>query len=106
MLKRTEDIPIILNRKPDTLERLIAQAQEPLPAHEFTLIETFTDLIEEGLARGWICSASLQEAEACVQRLLTTYPGLTVTAVKAAPPFRQEVIDRLCEGLQQAGLPE
>lgn len=61
MLKRTEDLPIALNRELDTFERLIEQAQEPLSDHAFTLTEAFADLIEEGLARGWIYSASLQE---------------------------------------------
>jgi adenylate cyclase len=62
--------------------------------------------INRFLAASYALDGRRQEAEACVQRLLTTYPGLTVTAVKAAPPFSQEVIARLCEGLQQAGLPE
>jgi adenylate cyclase len=58
------------------------------------------------LAASYALSGRQQDAEACVERLLTTYPGLTVTAVRAAPPFSQEVIGRLCEGLRQAGLPE
>jgi len=58
------------------------------------------------LAASYALSGRQQEAEACVERLLTVYPGLTVTAVRTAPPFSQEVIDRLCEGLRQAGLPE
>jgi adenylate cyclase len=62
--------------------------------------------INRFLAASYALDGRRQEAEACVQRLLTTYPGLTETAVKAAPPFSQEVIARLCEGLQQAGLPE
>ncbi|WP_114948325.1 adenylate/guanylate cyclase domain-containing protein [Microvirga calopogonii] len=62
--------------------------------------------INRFLAASYALSGRQQEAEVCVQRLLTTYPGLTVTAVKAAPPFSPEVIDRLCEGLKQAGLPE
>jgi adenylate cyclase len=62
--------------------------------------------INRFLAASYALSGRQQEAETCLQRLLTVYPGLTVTAVRAAPPFSQEVISRLCEGLQQAGLPE
>jgi hypothetical protein len=66
MLKVTEDIPILLNGEPDTFGQLIAQAQEPLPDHAFALTEAVADLIEEGLARGWIYSASLQELVAAM----------------------------------------
>ncbi len=52
MLKITEDRPIILSRELDPFERLIEQVQKPLSPQEFALTETFTDLIEEGLARG------------------------------------------------------
>jgi adenylate cyclase len=62
--------------------------------------------INRFLAASYALSGRLQEAEVCVQRLLTMYPGLTVTAVRAAPPFSKEVIDRLCEGLRKAGLLE
>jgi len=62
--------------------------------------------INRFLAASYALSGRRQEAEACIQRLLAVYPGLTVTAVRAAPPFSQEVIGRLCEGLRRAGLPE
>jgi hypothetical protein len=42
MLKINEDISITLNRELDPFERLIEQAQKPLPPQEFTLTETFT----------------------------------------------------------------
>jgi hypothetical protein len=72
MLKITEDIPISLTRELDTFERLIAQAQEPLPSHEFTLTQAFTDLIEDSLTRGWIYSAALQELVAAMDPRLAT----------------------------------
>ncbi|MGO4523649.1 adenylate/guanylate cyclase domain-containing protein [Microvirga sp. 2MCAF35] len=62
--------------------------------------------INRFLAASYALIGRQQEAEACIQRLLTVYPGLTVAAVRAAPPFNQEVIGRLCEGLRQAGLSE
>ncbi|MBM6593886.1 adenylate/guanylate cyclase domain-containing protein [Microvirga pudoricolor] len=46
------------------------------------------------------------EAQACVRDLLAANPALTVGAVRVAPPFSARVIDNLCEGLRQAGLPE
>ena len=61
MLRITEDIPTCPNRELDTFERLIEQAQKPLPSGEFLLTKIFTNLIEESLTRGWIYSASLQE---------------------------------------------
>jgi adenylate cyclase len=62
--------------------------------------------INRFLAASYALSGHRQEAEGCVQRLLPIYPGLTVTAVRSGPPFGKEVIDRLCDGLRQAGLPE
>ncbi|QRM28522.1 adenylate/guanylate cyclase domain-containing protein [Microvirga sp. VF16] len=62
--------------------------------------------INRFLAASYALDGRQDEAKACVQRLLTTYPGLTVTAVRAAPPFSPEAINRLCEGLRRAGLPE
>jgi adenylate cyclase len=62
--------------------------------------------INRFLAASYALSDQPQEAEVCIQRLLAMYPGLTVTAVRAAPPFSKEVIDRLCAGLRKAGLPE
>src|SRR4051794_38233387 len=73
MLKRIEDIPIILNRELDPFERLIEQAQKPLSPQEFTLTETFTDLIKESLVRGWIYSASLQELVAAMDPRLSGF---------------------------------
>ncbi|EIM28359.1 adenylate/guanylate cyclase domain-containing protein [Microvirga lotononidis] len=62
--------------------------------------------INRFLAASYALIGQRQEAERCVQRLLPIYPDLTVTAVRTGPPFAKEVIDRLCEGLRQAGLPE
>ena len=73
MLKKTEDIPITMNRGLDAFERLIEQAQEPLPSPEFTLTEAFTDLIEESLTRGWIYSAALQELIAAMDPRLAGF---------------------------------
>jgi adenylate cyclase len=62
--------------------------------------------INRFLAASYAFVGNQQEAEACVHRLIAASPGLTVRAVRAAPPFSKEVIDRLCEGLQRAGLQE
>ncbi|MGO4571456.1 adenylate/guanylate cyclase domain-containing protein [Microvirga sp. 2TAF3] len=62
--------------------------------------------INRFLAAAYVFSGNQEQAEACVQKLLVAYPGLTVRAVRAAPPFSKDVIDRLCEGLRRAGLPE
>jgi hypothetical protein len=86
MLKITEDIPIDLSRELDTFERLIAQAQEPLPPQEFTPTESFTDLIEESLTRGWIYSASLQELIAAMDPRLA---GLSIDALAQVFDFEE-----------------
>jgi len=86
MLKRTEDIPITLNRELDTFEQLIEQAQQPLPDHAFTLTETFIDLIEESLTRGWIYSASLQELIAAMDPRLT---GLSIDGLAQVFDFEE-----------------
>jgi hypothetical protein len=86
MLKRTEDIPITLNRELDTFERLIEQAQEPLPSHEFTLTEAFTALLEESLTRGWIYSASLQELIAAMDPRLA---GLSIDSLAQVFDFEE-----------------
>jgi hypothetical protein len=86
MLKKTEDIPITLNRELDTFERLIAQAQKPLPPQEFTLSESFTDLIKESLIRGWIYSASLQELIAAMDPRLA---GLSIDALAQVFDFEE-----------------
>jgi len=61
--------------------------------------------INRFLAASYAFTGNRQQAGACVQRLLAAYPGLTVRAVRTAPPFSKEVIDRLCKGLRRAGLP-
>ena len=73
MLKITEGIPITLNGELDPFERLIEQAQKPLSPQEFTLTQTFMDLIEESLTRGWIYSTSLQELVAAMDPRLAGF---------------------------------
>jgi len=86
MLKRTEDIPITLNRELDPFEQLIAQVQEPLPAHEVTLTDNFIDLIEESLTRGWIYSAALQELLAAMDPRLV---GLSIDGLAQIFDFEE-----------------
>ena len=86
MLKITEDIPICLNGDLDAFEQLIQQAQEPLSSHEFTLTETFTDLIEESLTRGWIYSAALQELVAAMDPRLA---GFSIDALAQVFDFEE-----------------
>jgi hypothetical protein len=86
MLKKTEDIPITLNRELDTFERLIEQVQKPLPSHEFALTETFTNLIEESLVRGWIYSTSLQELVAAMDPRLA---GFSIDALAQVFDFEE-----------------
>src|SRR6478735_706512 len=86
MLKRTEDIPITLNRELDPFEQLIAQVQEPLPSHEVTLTDNFIDLIEESLTRGWIYSAALQELLAAMDPRLA---GLSIDALAQVFDFEE-----------------
>ena len=73
MLRKTEDIPTTLTRELDPLERLIAQVQEPLPSHEFTFTDSFIELVEESLARGWIYSTALQELIAAMDPRLADF---------------------------------
>jgi hypothetical protein len=70
----------------DTFEQLIAQVQEPLPSHEFTLTDSFIDLIEESLARGWIYSANLQELIAAMDPRLA---GFAVDALAQVFDFEE-----------------
>jgi len=86
MLKITEDIPTTLTKEPDTFERLIAQAQEPLSFHPFTLTEAFTDLIEESLTRGWIYSNALQELIAAMDPRLA---GLAIDELAQVFDFEE-----------------
>jgi hypothetical protein len=86
MLKITEDIPITLNRELDPFERLIEQAQKPLSPQEFTLTQTFTDLIEESLTRGWIYSTSLQELVAAMDPRLA---GFSIDALAQVSDFEE-----------------
>jgi hypothetical protein len=86
MLKRTEDIPITLNRELDPFEQLIAQVQEPLPSHEVTLTDNFIDLIEESLTRGWIYSAALQELLAAMDPRLV---GLSIDGLAQIFDFEE-----------------
>ena len=86
MLKRTEDIPITVSTELNPFERLIEQVQQPLPSHESTLTESFTDLIEESLTRGWIYSASLQELIAAMDPRLA---GLPIDALAQVFDFEE-----------------
>ena len=86
MLKINEDIPITLNRELDPFERLIEQAQKPLSPQEFTLTQTFTDLIEESLTRGWIYSTSLQELVAAMDPRLA---GFSIDALAQVFDFEE-----------------
>ena len=86
MLKRIEDIPITVSTELNPFERLIEQVQQPLSSHESTLTESFTDLIEEGLTRGWIYSASLQELIAAMDPRLA---GLPIDALAQVFDFEE-----------------
>jgi hypothetical protein len=86
MLKKTEDIPITLNRELDPFERLIEQAQKPVSPQEFPLTETFTNLIEEGLAEGCIYSTSLQELVAAMDPRLA---GFSIDALAQVSDFEE-----------------
>lgn len=61
--------------------------------------------INRFLAASYALADMQPQAEACVKKLLAAHPGITVGAVRQAPPFHKEIIDRLCEGLAKAGLP-
>jgi adenylate cyclase len=58
------------------------------------------------LAPAYVFSDKQAEAEASVRRLVAVHPEMTVTAVRVAYAFGDEVKDRICEGLRRAGLPE
>ncbi|MBM1174463.1 hypothetical protein [Microvirga arabica] len=80
MLQRTEHIPLEFQGQRDTLERLIEQVQNPLPADNFTLAEAATALIEASLARGWIYSAELRELIAGMDHRLA---GFTIDELRS-----------------------
>jgi hypothetical protein len=65
---------------------LIAQVQEPLPSHEFTLTANFIDLIEESLTTGWIYSAALQELVAAMDLRLA---GLSIDSLAQVFDFEE-----------------
>jgi adenylate cyclase len=46
------------------------------------------------------------EAHQAFQRLIEHYPGLTIGKVRNALPFAAEMVERIADGLRQAGLPE
>lgn len=62
--------------------------------------------INRTLAAAYVFTGQRKEAELSVRRLLDGYPGLTIPAVRSAQAWRPRVLDRLSEGLKQAGLPE
>ncbi len=39
-------------------------------------------------------------------RMLLKYPGLTIAKVRNALPFAADMVERIVDGLRQAGLPE
>jgi adenylate cyclase len=58
------------------------------------------------LAAAYALSGKQAEAESSVRRLLAAYPDMTVRTVRAAFPLSAKVLERLCDGLRRAGLPE
>jgi adenylate cyclase len=62
--------------------------------------------INRTLAAAYAFTGRRKEAELSVRRLLDGYPGLTIPAVRSAQAWRPRVLDRISEGLKQAGLPE
>jgi adenylate cyclase len=62
--------------------------------------------IHRHLAPAYVFAGQQEKAEASVRKLLEGYPNLTVGAARAAMAFRGEVLERICEGLRRAGLPE
>ena len=58
------------------------------------------------LAAAYALSDKQAEAEASVRNLLVGYPDITVRAVRAAFPLSAKVLERPCDGLTRAGLPE
>jgi adenylate cyclase len=47
-----------------------------------------------------------EEAEAAYVDLIAAYPGLTASRVRNSLPFHPEMLTRILDGLQKAGLPE
>jgi adenylate cyclase len=62
--------------------------------------------IRRHLTPAYIFAGQQAKAEASVRKLRESYPELTVGAARAAMVFQGEVLDRICEGLRRAGLPE
>jgi len=62
--------------------------------------------INRTLAPAYVFTGRREEGEASVRSLLEAYPGLTIPAVRSAQALSPRVLDRLSEGLKQAGLPE
>jgi len=48
----------------------------------------------------------MDEAKIELKRLLTAYPGLTIRQLREAMVFSEATLDRMCERLKIAGLPE
>ncbi|PVE20421.1 hypothetical protein DC522_32460 [Microvirga sp. KLBC 81] len=62
--------------------------------------------IHRNLAPAYVFAGQPAKAEASVRKLREGYPDLTVGAARTAMVFQGEVLDRICEGLCHAGLPE
>jgi adenylate cyclase len=58
------------------------------------------------LAPSYAFAGRQQEAEAALRKLLETYPGITIKALREAHLFSGRVLDRITEGLRRAGLSE
>ncbi|WP_460452537.1 adenylate/guanylate cyclase domain-containing protein [Alsobacter sp. SYSU BS001988] len=58
------------------------------------------------LAAAYALDGRMTEARASVQKLQQSYPGLTISDIRAVQPLSERVLDIACAGLRQAGLPD
>lgn len=62
--------------------------------------------IHRNLAPAYALAGHIGKAAESVRELLRDYPGLRICDVTSALVFSKEVLDRIAEGLRQAGLPD
>ena len=73
------------------------RAMEERPHIDWLLRATVAALVGAG---------RMDEAKIELKRLLTAYPGLTIRQLREAMVFSEATLDRMCERLKIAGLPE
>jgi adenylate cyclase len=62
--------------------------------------------IHRSLSPTYALAGDIEKARESIRALLEAYPDITISKIREALAFSQEVMGRFAEGLRMAGLPE